>query len=129
MQLGLGFCLFDSLHITETIKDLYLFVRNLTFKFIFDKDCQNINLECKLTERTRDFTMEKFHALRDVILLYDEGATEDPSGSQQDPMRDLSGTTAILAGSSLMQPTVLKKLKPKPWFTHVKSASFSGNCQ
>lgn len=107
LQLGLGFCPLDSLHVTETIKDLYLFARNLTFKFIFDKDRHNTNLERELTERTKHFTMEKFHALRDLMLLYDEGNTEDlPGPGRVTPLKPSSTSLS----NSLNVP---KNFKPK----------------
>lgn len=64
------------------VKDLYLFDRNLTFRFIFDKDRANLSLERDLAERTKHFSMEEFRALRDLMLLYEEGAVEDPHPSQ-----------------------------------------------
>lgn len=73
------------MHTTENIKDLYLFARNLTFKLIYDKDRQNTNLERELTERTRNFTMDEFCALHDLMLLYDEGSTMTPLGLPLSP--------------------------------------------
>lgn len=70
----------------ETIKDLYLFARNLTFKYTFDKSHQQTQLERELTERTKHFSMEEFRALPDLMLLYNEGSTDDvdppPSGQR-----------------------------------------------
>lgn len=75
LQLGLGFCPSEPINIFETIKDLYLFAHNLIFRFIFDKDRKKLNLEKELTERTKHFSMQEFRALRDLILLYEEGTT------------------------------------------------------
>lgn len=85
LQLGLGFCPLDPIHITEMIKDLYLFVQNLTYKFLFDSHRQNTNLERGLTERTRHFTMAEFCALRDLMLLYDESNINNISHAQLEP--------------------------------------------
>lgn len=71
----------DSINVSETIKDLYLFARNLASKFIFDKERKQANLERELVKRTKHFSMEEFRALRDLMLLYDEGATDDTSSS------------------------------------------------
>lgn len=54
LQLGLGFCPLDPLIVTETIKDLYLFACNLTFKYIFDKDRGQLNLERELAYRRKE---------------------------------------------------------------------------
>lgn len=103
-------------HITETIKDLYLFARNLTFKFIYDKGRQNTNLERELTERTKDFTMDEFCSLHDLMLLYDEGFTDDPLTPL--PV-DLSGVTdGPTPAAILTMPLKInkpKKFKPKSW--------------
>ena len=113
LQLGLGFCPTDPIHVTETIKDLYLFARNLTFKFIFDEDRHNISLERELTERTKDFTMDEFRALRDLMLLYDEGCTDDSPAA---PTAGTSGVTSVIpevtVGSSQHGSTKSKKFKP-----------------
>lgn len=69
LQLGLGFCPLDALKVTETIKDLYFFAHNLTFKFVFDKDQAQLKLERELVERTKHLSMDEFHALRDLMLL------------------------------------------------------------
>lgn len=86
LQLGLGFCPLDALKVTETIKDLYLFVHNLTFKFIFDKQHAKRNLERELAECTKHFSMEEYRALRDLMLMYDEGAVEDSGPSPVVPL-------------------------------------------
>lgn len=108
-----GLCPLNSLHITKTIKDLYLFAWKLTFKYIFHKDRQNINLKHKLTEHTKYFIMEAFHALRDLMLLYEEGAIEDSSGSTQDGSLDAAVSTAAPEDTPLTQSTIPKKFKPK----------------
>lgn len=107
LQLGLGFCPADPIHITETIKDLYLFARNLTFKFIYDKERHNINLERELSERTQAFTMDEFRALRDLMLLYDEGSTDDCR------MPPVLGAPGTIGGPSLETPS-LSLPKPPP---------------
>ena len=76
LQLGLGFCPLDPLKIMYTIKDIYLFARNLTYKFIFDQDRTRVGLERELSERTKQFTVAEFRALRDLMLLYDESNPE-----------------------------------------------------
>lgn len=73
LQLGLGFCPSELIHIFETIKDVYLFARNLTFHFILDKDRQKFNLEKELAERTKHFSMQEFRALQELMLLFDAG--------------------------------------------------------
>lgn len=113
LQLGLGFCPLDSLHVTETIKDLYLFARNLTFNFIFDKDRQKAHLERELTEWTKHFTMEEFRTLRDLMLLYEEGATKSDPGST---LVDSLGTAPfdlVPDSRPQLQPTTSKIFKPK----------------
>ncbi|XP_077335488.1 E3 SUMO-protein ligase KIAA1586 homolog [Lithobates pipiens] len=76
LQLGLGFSPSEPINVYETIKDIYLFARNLTYKFIYDKDRRNLNLEKELAEKTKDYSMQEFRALRDLMLLYDEGQVE-----------------------------------------------------
>ena len=91
--MGLGFCPLDPLKVTHTIKDLYLFARNLTYKFIFDGDRACVGLEHELAERTKQFTVAEFRALRDLMLLYDESNPEhtepisvpEPDLSQEPP--------------------------------------------
>lgn len=73
LQLGLGYFPSEPINIFETIKDLYLFAHNLTFRFIFDKDRQRLNLEKELAERTKHFSMQEFRALRNLMLFTKRG--------------------------------------------------------
>lgn len=60
--------------------------------------------------------MEEFCALHDLMLLYDEGATGDPSGFNQDTLVDPDGTVAILANRPPplpMQSNVPNRFKSK----------------
>lgn len=61
----------------EALKDLYLFSRNLTYKFLFDSDrCRSIQ-DKQISEQVKNYTMEEFRVLRDLIILLDENDHSD----------------------------------------------------
>lgn len=93
LQLGLGFCLAQPINVSETIKDLYLFTRRLTYKYIFDSDRNQKRLEKDHTEQIKHFTMDEFRALRDLMLLYEESSGESSAPSVETPSGDISRTT------------------------------------
>lgn len=49
-----------------------MFVRNLTYKFMFDDDRLHFKSECELSEMIKHSKMGDFRALRDLMLLLDE---------------------------------------------------------
>lgn len=55
-----------------TLKDLYLFSRKLTYKFIFDQDHIRSKQDKELAESIKHFTMAEFRAFRDLVLLLEE---------------------------------------------------------
>lgn len=55
-------------------------IRNLTYKFIFDRDRSRAREEREFSERIKHFKMAEFRALRDLILLLEENDSGEPSG-------------------------------------------------
>lgn len=64
LKLGLSFCPSSKMDKYEVIKDLYLFVRKLTYKFIFNPDKKRKREEKELSEKIKKFTMRDFRALK-----------------------------------------------------------------
>lgn len=91
----------------DTIKDLYLFCRKLTYKYLFDDQHIRFKRDKELSESIKHFTMEEFRAFRDLILLLEENERSVPLGSATDTIH-----TSI--------PVVVKPKKFKP-----KSKKFS----
>lgn len=60
LRFGLSFCPSMNMDKYEVIKDIYLFVRNLTYKYMFKQDSVRAKQECKLSESFRHYTMEDF---------------------------------------------------------------------
>lgn len=52
-----------------------MFIRNLTYKFLFDPDRLRTKEERKFSESIKHFKMDEFRALRDLILLLEENDT------------------------------------------------------
>lgn len=77
VKLGLSFCPSKNLDRYELIKDIHIFVINLTYKFLFDKDRTRAKEEKDLSESIKHFKMAEFRALRDLILLLDENENVD----------------------------------------------------
>lgn len=110
----MGFYPSEPINIYETIKDLYLFARNLTYRFIFDKDRQSLNLEKELAEKTKHFTMNEFKALRDLMLLYEEGATETVDSVTDPALPTLISQITMTSTSHTLPPnSKADKLKLK----------------
>lgn len=76
----------------EAIKDLYLFSRNLTYKFLFDNDRLQSIQDKQILEQVKNYTMEDFQALQDLILLLDENNHSDQidTSSISEPLSDTS---------------------------------------
>lgn len=55
-----------------------MFIRNLTYKFLFDKDRLRAKEEREFSESIKHFRMEEFWALRDLMLLLDENNDTNP---------------------------------------------------
>lgn len=108
LQLGLGFCPSESIDIYETIKDL--FARKLTFNYMFDQDRRCVNLEKELAEKNKNVTIAESRALRDLILLLDEGEVES-NVSDGTPDSPSSGQMDII--SNLRHPNPKPSLKRK----------------
>lgn len=72
LKFGLSFCPSTNIDKYETIKDVYLFSRNLTYKFLFDKQVLQSKQDKAITEQVKHFSMEDFRVLRDLILLLEE---------------------------------------------------------
>ena len=83
LKLGLSFCPNSNLDKYEVIKDLYLFARKLTYKFIFDPDKKRLREERELSEQIKKYSMKEFRALRDLILLLDENDTSNSSPTNE----------------------------------------------
>lgn len=63
----------------DTIKDLYLFCRKLTYKYLFDDQRIRSKWDKELSESIKHFIMEEFRAFRDLILLLEESETAESS--------------------------------------------------
>lgn len=72
LKLGLSFCPMN-LDKYETIKDIYLLSRNLTYKYLFDGDRLRAIQDKRISEQVKNFTMEDFRAL---MLLLDENVSD-----------------------------------------------------
>lgn len=70
LRLGPSFCSLQKIDIFELIKDLYLFARNLTYKYIFDKD--RGRKETGGEEMYKGFKVQDFCTLKTLIQLLDE---------------------------------------------------------
>lgn len=60
LKYGLSFCPSANIDKYETIKDAYLFSRNLTFKFLFDKEYLQSKQDKFISEQVKHFSMEDF---------------------------------------------------------------------
>lgn len=114
LQLGLGFCPSEPINTFKTIKDLYLFTQNVTFIFIFDKDRKKLNLEKELTKRTKHFSMQAFRALGNLMLLYEEGDTDNDSLVVSESFSSLVPLNYCPAVWAFLRKTI-KRLKKQPW--------------
>lgn len=72
LDLGWAFAPHNKIDNYETIKDVYMFTRNLIHKFMFDKERLRAKEERDLSESIKYFKMEDFRALRDFIFLLEE---------------------------------------------------------
>lgn len=72
LSLGLNFCPNSTSNKFELIKDLYLFARKLTYKFMFDKERCIKQTDIADQEIWKDFTVAEFHALKTLVLLLDK---------------------------------------------------------
>lgn len=72
LKFGLRFCPSMNIDKYEDIKDVYLFTRNLTYKFLLDKDYLQSKQDRQIPERIKHYIMEDFRALRNLMLLLDE---------------------------------------------------------
>lgn len=59
------------------VKDLYLFTRKLTFKYLFDKDRTKKAEEKTEADQYKGYTMADFRALRDLIQLLNENEEKE----------------------------------------------------
>lgn len=98
------FCPSESINVFETIKDPYLFARNLTVRFIFDRDRQSLNMERELVKRTKHFTMQEFRALRDLMLHFDKGEADSPIAVTQSGSPPLTSPIGKNTGKSKISP-------------------------
>ena len=60
LSLGLSFCPNTTSKKFELIKDLYLFARKLTYKFMFDKERCTQQTDSAHQEIWKDFTVAEF---------------------------------------------------------------------
>lgn len=54
LRMGLGFSPSQEIDMMETIKDLYLFARNLTYKFMFDPERKEKRTEREISEQLKN---------------------------------------------------------------------------
>lgn len=105
LRLGLSFCPSQQIDKFTLAKDLHLFARNLTYKYVFD------NERGRVMGREEDFykgfTVQDFRALKILIQLLDEN---ESSG-------DLTESTSE-------EEELDSEVAPEPWKFKVKSQKF-----
>lgn len=84
-------------------KDLYLFCRKLTYKFLFDHERILSKQDRDISESIKHSTMDERRAFRDLILLLEESDSSEPGV----PITDSSEPTPSLG------PKSIKKFKSK----------------
>lgn len=75
LGLGLSFCPTSRADPFEAVKDLNLFARRLTYKYIYDKEKKKKKQELIEHEQWKGFTVREFMDLKDLMDLLDENNT------------------------------------------------------
>lgn len=70
LRLGLSLCLSQKIDKFILVKDLHLFARNLTYKYIFDNDRGRV--AWREEDLYKGFKVQDFRALKILIQLLDE---------------------------------------------------------
>lgn len=83
--LGLGYCLEQDTYKSEIIKDLHLFIRNLSLKFLHHKQTP-YSTDLFHGEKT---TRKEFPALRDLTLLVHESGDYNGKDLSSEPVTNL----------------------------------------
>lgn len=103
LHYGLSFCPTSQVDKYDTIKDLYLFSRKLTYKFLYDQDRICCKQDGELAESIKHFTMAEFRSFRDLILLLEENESLCSSNTGQD----------LVQPAPTKLPIPVRKFKPK----------------
>lgn len=85
LGLGLNSCTDQTTDKFTIVKDLYLFTRKLTFKYVNDKDRTRKVEDKSDIDQYKGYTMADFRALRDLIQLLNENQEEGEGGPDTVP--------------------------------------------